>query len=34
MVADTTPGEDAAATAEVLGIAASTRFIEPLQPAR
>jgi len=34
MVADTTPGEDAAATAEVLGIAASTHFIEPLQPAR
>ena len=32
MVADTTPQEDAAATAEVLGIAASTHFIEPLKP--
>jgi hypothetical protein len=34
MVADTTPHEDAAATAEVLGIAASTHFIGPLKPAR
>ena len=33
MVADTTPQEDAAATAEVLGIAASAHFIEPLKPA-
>jgi hypothetical protein len=32
MVADTTPGEDAAATAEVLGIAGSAHFVEPLKP--
>ena len=34
MVADTTPGEDAAATAEVLDIAASAHFLAPLEPAR
>jgi hypothetical protein len=34
MTADTTPGEDAAATAEVLGIAESVHFLEPLKPAR
>jgi hypothetical protein len=34
MVADTTPHEDAAATAKVLGIAHSVRFIEPLKPRR
>jgi hypothetical protein len=34
LVADTTPREDAAATAEVLGIAASAHFLEPLKPAR
>jgi hypothetical protein len=34
MVADTTPHEDAAATAEVLGIARSVHFMEPLNPAR
>ncbi|MGY2876730.1 hypothetical protein ACVW00_003920 [Marmoricola sp. URHA0025 HA25] len=34
MVADTTPREDAAATAEVLGIAASAHFLEPLDQAR
>jgi len=32
MVADTTPREDAAATAEVLGIARSAHFVEPLEP--
>jgi len=32
MVADTTPGEDAAATAQVLGIARSVHFIAPLRP--
>ena len=32
MVADTTPHEEAAATAEVLAIAASTHFVEPLKP--
>jgi hypothetical protein len=32
MVADTTPHEDAVAAAEVLGIAASTHFVEPLKP--
>jgi len=32
MVADTTPGEDAATTAEVLGIARSAHFVEALQP--
>jgi len=34
MVADTTPREDAAATAEVLGIAASAHFVAPLEPGR
>ncbi|MGY2876729.1 hypothetical protein ACVW00_003919 [Marmoricola sp. URHA0025 HA25] len=31
MVADTTPHEDATATSEVLGIAASAHFLEPLE---
>jgi len=34
LVADTTPREDAATTAEVLDIAASVHFLEPLKPAR
>jgi len=33
-IPSTAPGEDAATTAEVLGIAESAHFLEPLKPAR